>query len=323
MRKLTIILSLLMGLAIVRSAGAAETPPAKPSLKEAVAALKIPPDYFATTNITWDTNKPWKDARIEIRRLLGLGPDEVRQAVKLTWIYYQKNDIGDGHELSMYLFLSGNYAWATVEFPKYIEKVKGQNPNFAYLSLASCLAHFGEYDKALEYLDIAMKNPPSPPWAISAMANTHSRMGDIYAEMGDVAKAREHYSEAIRLFPLSDQPYGRHLLARNAAKVQTKLDLLTMQSLQLSQLRDGTYIGNALGYSDQKDLEVTLTLKSGKITDVKVAHAEKIELNATKIVPQRIIDKQSLKVDAVTGATVTSQGIIDGAFQALKKAGMQ
>ncbi len=54
-----------------------------------------------------------------------------------------------------------------------------------------------------------------------------------------------------------------------------------------------------------------------------VKHEEKIDLNATRIVPQRIIEKQSVQVDAVTGATVTSQAIVEGAFQALKQAGLQ
>ena len=49
---------------------------------------------------------------------------------------------------------------------------------------------------------------------------------------------------------------------------------------------------------------------------------EKIDLSATKLVPQQIIKQQSLQVDGVTGATITSQGIVEGAFQALKQAGL-
>jgi uncharacterized protein with FMN-binding domain len=67
-------------------------------------------------------------------------------------------------------------------------------------------------------------------------------------------------------------------------------------------------------------MEISVTLRGGRITDVKVKHEEKIDLNATTIVPQRIVEKQTVKVDGVTGATVTSQAIIDGAFSALKKA---
>ncbi len=302
---------------------AAAPPAPKPSLAQALAQLKVPPDWFAVTTVNWDPNKPWKDGRVEIRRLLALDEASVRQAVKLTWLYAQKSDIGDGHELPMYLFMSGNYAWAALEYPKYLAHVAGKGPTHAYLGYASCLAYFNEHDKALEVLNNAMNDLPTKPWRIANTANIENHYGDLYAKMGDLAKAREHYATAIRLYPTSDQPYGRHLLPRHAAKVKTKLDMLALQSLATTRLRDGAFTGKALGYSDKKDLEVTVTIRAGRIADVRVQHEEKIELNATKIVPQRMVEKQSLQVDGVTGATITSQGIMDGAFQALKQAGLQ
>ncbi len=294
-----------------------------PSLKESLAHLQIPPDWFTNTSIHWDTNKPWKDARLEIRRLLALDDASVREAVKLTWLYSQKGDIGDGHELPMYLFMSGNYAWATVEYPKFLKRVANAGATHGYRCYASCLAHFGEYKLALQVLDEALKDLPAAPWRISSMAGIQEQYGDICSKTGDLAKAREHYAEAMRLYPTSDQPYGRHLLPRNVSKVKAKLDLLAMQSLATARLRDGTYTGKASGYSETKDIEVSLTIGSGKITDVGVKHEEKIDLNATRIIPQPIIDKQSVQVDGVTGATVTSQAIVEGAFQALKQAGLQ
>ncbi len=303
-------------------ASAADSAPT-PSLEETLAQLKVPPDWIATTPITWDTARPWADARLEVRRLLGLDDASVRQGVKLTWLYAQKNDIGNGHEFPMYLFMSGNYAWAALEFPKHIEKAAGTGPTHIFLCYASCLAHFGEYTKALHVLDQAMNDLPPNPWRITSLAGIQEQYGDLYAKKGDPAKAREHYAEAIRLYPTSDQPYGRHLLPRYAAKVQTKLDLVVMQSLAVTKLRDGDYTGRALAYSDKQDMEVTLTISTGKIKDVNLKHAEKIDLNATKIIPQRIIEKQSVQVDGITGATITSQAIVDGTFQALKQAGLK
>jgi uncharacterized protein with FMN-binding domain len=301
-------------------AGAAPAPP--PSLERALAGLRVPPDWFASTQVNWDTGKPWSEARLEIRRLLALDEASVCQGVKLTWLYARKGDIGDGHELAMYLFMSGNYAWAAKEYPQYLEKVAGTGATHAYLCYASCLAHFGEYPSALRVLQQARDDLPASPWRIVSVANIHDRYGDFYARMGDLPKAREHYAEAIRLFPTSDQPYGRHLLPRYAAKVEGKRDRLAMQSLATTRLQDGTYTGRAMGYSDKQDLEVTLTIRAGKIANVDVKHEEKIDLDATRIVPQQILQKQSLQVDGVTGATVTSQAIVEGAFQALRQAGL-
>jgi uncharacterized protein with FMN-binding domain len=301
------------------SAGASPSP----SLQQELTGLKVPPDWIAVTPIAWDINKPWKDARLEIRRLLALEDASVRQGVKLTWLYAQKGDIGDGHELPMYLFMSGNYAWAALEYPKHLKKARGTGATHAYRCYASCLAHFGESTQALHVLDEAMNDLPARPWRIANTASLHDHYGDLYGKMGDLAKARQHYTEAMRLYPTSDQPYGRHLLPRNVAKVRTKLDLLDLQSLATTRLRDGAYTGKALGYSDKKDLEVTVTIRAGKISDVRVEHEEKIDLNATKIVPRRMVEKQSVQVDGVTGATITSQAIVQGAFQALKQAGLQ
>ncbi len=305
-------------------AAAPSAPPATPpSLKQALADLKVPPDWFATTTVRWDTAQPWKEARLEIRRLLAGDAASAREGVKLTWLYAQKKDIGDGHELPLYLFLSGNTAWALQEYERYLRTVAGKGATHAYLSAASCYAQFGETGKALELLQAALQDLPPKPWRINSLANVHDHLGDLHAKRGDAAKAREHFAEAVRLYPTSDQPWGRHLLPRRAAKVQTKLDLLAMQSLKTARLRDGTYTGRSLGYADDKELEVTVTVSGGRIADVKVRHEEKIDLDAAELIPQRIVQRQSLQVDAVTGATVTSQAVVDGAFQALKQAGLK
>lgn len=307
------------------SALGAATQPAgsRKSVNEIVAALQVPPSWFATTSLNWDTNKPWKDARLEIRRLLALDDPHVRQGVKLTWLYAQKGDIGDGHELPMYMFMSGNYAWAIKEYPPYLRRQQGKGPTHAYMCYASCLAHFGAYPEALGVLTQALDDLPPKPWRIANEANIHNHFADIYAQMGQLDKAKGHYAEAMRLYPLSDQPYGRHLLPRKVAQIQTKLRLMTMDSLGTAKLRDGTYTANALGYADKADLVVTLTIKNGRIASLDLKHEEKIELNATKIIPQRILERQSLKVDAVTGATITSQGIVEATYRALLKAGLQ
>ena len=245
------------------TAKAAETAPA-PSLDQALAALKVPPDWIAATAVSWDTAKPWKDGRLEIRRLLALDEASARQAVKLTWLYAQKGDIGDGHELPMYLFMSGNYDWAALEYPKYLKKTAGSGATHAYLCYASCLAHFGAYTQAVQVLDQAMNDLPAKPWRIASTANIHNHYGDLCAKTGDLANARAHYAEAVRLYPASDQPYGRHLLPRHAAKAQAKLDLLAMQSLAGARLRDGAYTGRALGYSDKQDIEVAVTVRGGQ-----------------------------------------------------------
>lgn len=305
--------AIALGCAAGAPAGAAES-----KLDAALKALKIPPDWFAEVKSDYNTQTPWKDARLHIRKLLAEA--KYREAVKLTYTYHvvQKNGSGDGHEYPMYLFLGGEHAWAVKTYAERLAP-KPKGATFEYNALASLYARFGEYERALQTLRDALEHLPDPPWQISGRATVEDKLGDVCAAMGDAEGARQHYNEAIRLFPTSNQPYGRHLLHRNAAKVQAKLDLLNRNALDISKLKDGVYRGSGVGYV--KDVNATVTVKGGKIADIRLQHEEKIDLGATDTVPKQIIERQNLEVDSVTGATVTTQAIVQAVYEALQRAG--
>ena len=74
-----------------------------------------------------------------------------------------------------------------------------------------------------------------------------------------------------------------------------------------------------MGYG--KPVTATVTVKKGRIANIRLSHQEKIEQGATKIVPKQIIARQSLDVDAITGATVTVQAIVEAVYRSLARAG--
>ena len=85
----------------------------------------------------------------------------------------------------------------------------------------------------------------------------------------------------------------------------------------------GTYTGKAPGKNGDVTVEVTLTadaIKEVKVTD----HQETAGIAdpAIEQVPAEIVDAQSLSVDMVSGATITSQAIVDAAKAALESAGV-
>jgi len=291
---------------------------AESKLDAALKSLKVPPDWFDEVKSDYNTQTPWKDARLHIRKLLAEGKN--REAIKLTYIYHvvQKNGSPDGHEYPMYLFLGGEHAWAAKVYAERLAP-KPKGAVFEYGALASLYSRFGEYERAIQTLKDALEHLPDPPWQINARANVQDKLGDVYAAMGDTDKAREHYQEAIRLFPTSNQPYGRHLLYRHAAKTQAKLDLLNRAALDITKIKDGTYRGAGVGYVEE--IKATVAVKGGRITDIQLQHKEKIDMGATTSVPKQIIERQSLAVDSVTGATVTVQAIVQAVYEALQKAG--
>lgn len=305
------------------------------ALADDVAAFQIPPAWVAEVPTEWDVaGKPWKDGRIEIRRLLGLNDEASRrEAIKLMWDYKLKEDMGNGHEYGMYTYLGKEPVWAVIAFREELghpDESFNYPPYFAAQGLASILTQYGEFDEAEAVLKRAAKWTPPPPsgkfakpgtgWVEVRQAESHDALGDLYAAWGKTDKALKHYRDAVRIFPTGKPPYGKHTLPRKAKKVQAKIDLIEGGSLTSASLRNGTYRANAIGYSG--DVKLTVEVAAGKVADIKIAHQEKIDQGATKIIPDRIIEQQTLNVDGVTGATVTKDAIISGMLEALRKAGL-
>lgn len=85
---------------------------------------------------------------------------------------------------------------------------------------------------------------------------------------------------------------------------------------------DGTYEVETKGMYD--GLKLAVTFAEGKITDIQViasSETEAISAAAFERVPQAIIDNNSVLVDTVGGATMTSNGIIAGVKAAIEAAG--
>lgn len=81
---------------------------------------------------------------------------------------------------------------------------------------------------------------------------------------------------------------------------------------------------NGTGQGVHGDVKVAVTLKNGKITDVSVvSHNETPNISDAAIqnIPKSIVKHQSLAVDTVSGATVTSKAILTAAEAALAESG--
>ena len=83
--------------------------------------------------------------------------------------------------------------------------------------------------------------------------------------------------------------------------------------------------GTADGFGGKDAISVTITLKDGKIADVKASgpkETEGIGSVAIEKMPADMVSKNSIKVDGVSGATVSSTGILKAAEIAVKNAGL-
>ncbi|WP_313135076.1 flavocytochrome c [Anaerocolumna sp.] len=83
----------------------------------------------------------------------------------------------------------------------------------------------------------------------------------------------------------------------------------------------GTYSATVTG---MHEMTVTVTVSDTAITDIQIDHKETPGVGepAIKSISAEIIEIQGLAVDAVSGATLTSNAIIEGVTECLKQAGL-
>jgi len=126
------------------------------------------------------------------------------------------------------------------------------------------------------------------------------------------AKVAAALAVFVILIPLGAFAYGRG--ASNVTIPQG----ITYPALTL---KDGTYTGTATGY--REGLTVAVTVKGGKIASVDIVSDNETPRwfnRVIDVIPARIVDAQSTKVDSVSGATYSSNGIRSAVEAALKAA---
>ena len=290
-------------------------------LESELAAFRVPPAWIDRVESPWDRSKPWKDARLEIRRLLGINTESSRQeALRLMWDYRQKADMGDGHEYSMYTYLGQEPLWAIVACREWLAKEDHPfAPNFSLKALASLYLERGLYSQAESVLKQGLNWPPvEETWRRAEFLDA---LGDLYVASGRIDDARTHYQASIELYPKTNPPYGQHLIPRRVKTIENKMDVLSLGSLEDIRLQDGDWSATVPGYAE--DIVVTVQVEQGRLSNIQLQHDEKIDQGATIEIPRRIVDQQTLNVDGITGATITKDAIVTGALQSLRKAGLK
>ena len=89
--------------------------------------------------------------------------------------------------------------------------------------------------------------------------------------------------------------------------------------LEHGKLVDGVYEGGYEGGLNKATVKVVI--KDKRIVDIQIVkHSAWKGKKAESVIPKRIIEKQSTKVDAVTGATNSSHVIMNAVQKAIEKA---
>jgi uncharacterized protein with FMN-binding domain len=163
----------------------------------------------------------------------------------------------------------------------------------------------GEVQKAVQLAESARKsNQPQVAFLLA---------GDACRLAGRFDQAIKYYEEVLQV-----QEGNENYVAMWNARATDSIEAIRLfEKTDPAKIADGTYTGSSIGYNGTMTIEVRVA--GGRIEDVEVAqHDEKQFYSALTDTTQQIIKKQSVKnIDATSGATITSQAIVNAAAKAL------
>jgi uncharacterized protein with FMN-binding domain len=175
-----------------------------------------------------------------------------------------------------------------------------------HFSAIKLLGDMGEVEKALN---------------LAAVYEATNFFNEACLNAGDALRAAGRLDEAVTFY--------QKVLDRNQARNEDYLKRFTglaadaIEAIRLfdradvSRVANGRYSASASGYNGP--LEVQVEVQDGRITDLQVTrHQEKQFYAALTDTPQQILDKQGFKdIDGTSGATITSQAIVNATARAM------
>lgn len=167
-------------------------------------------------------------------------------------------------------------------------------------------ADWGETDKALKLLQGSFTANPEIAFLYA---------GDACHVAGRYPQALSYYQKLLDL-PVPAKPNGNVVRNRNRATANVAA-IKAFELFDLSKVADGDYRAASQGY--EGPVEVSVSVSSGKINDVKVVnHREKQFYSAISDTPKKIIAKQTVRgIDTTSHATITSEAIVNATAKAL------
>jgi uncharacterized protein with FMN-binding domain len=96
-----------------------------------------------------------------------------------------------------------------------------------------------------------------------------------------------------------------------------RVSAIEIENIDLQRVKDGDYTGefDAILVA----VEVLVKVRDHRITQIELVRHENGRGKPAEVIPGRVVEKQSLQVDAVSGATSSSMVILEAIELALKK----
>ena len=106
----------------------------------------------------------------------------------------------------------------------------------------------------------------------------------------------------------------RVLVSRLESNLEA-LNNMTIEEVDLNTIEDGIYEGSYGSFPVSATVEVTV--KNHRITEVELVDHSNGQGQPAEVLPEKVVDSQSVKVDAISGATYSSRVILKAIETAL------
>jgi fumarate reductase flavoprotein subunit len=217
-------------------------------------------------------------------------------------------------------FSMGSWARTSIVNPEDKEPLitkyrKLQSDNVAHVPLIGVggIAQHADAEKALaagyDIVSVGKGYLVEPTWATKALNKVHC------AEFADIAQQDELHIPTP-LWEIMD-----YMIVDSAAEALKHQRIKELQSIKI-RFQPGEY--TAYGRGHNGDLPVTVRFSEDQILNITVdssGESDGIANPAFERIPQQILHDQTLNVDVISGATVSSQAVIDGVSNAVDLAG--
>jgi uncharacterized protein with FMN-binding domain len=107
------------------------------------------------------------------------------------------------------------------------------------------------------------------------------------------------------------------IMVNKADENMQNLMSIKIREADLEKIEDGTYRGEYSGFPIK--VVVDVTVRDSKITSVDLVKHQHGQGADAEVMPGRIVESQSLKIDTVSGATYSSKAILIAVERALLK----
>lgn len=153
--------------------------------------------------------------------------------------------------------------------------------------------------------------------------------GNNFMKTGKTRKGKRKMWIIISIFAVAAVALGGGYLA--TAPGRQELMNVHLAALDFKKLRDGTYVGQYSGTKDHlRDAKVEVTVSAGKVSGIKVIDGKNVYKEGKPLelrngltiedLNNSVIKKQSLQVDVISGATLTSNAYLKAMENALEQA---